>query len=837
MPSKGHIFLSYRSTETDFSLQLAKDLKNAGINVWMALLNIKPGDNWRQLIEQALKPEECKGLIAVLSPNYIASDYCRQELATAADLRIPIFPLLLSTIPVSDRPLEVRLLQFIDFKTWHVGTTYRNQLDKLINRLCQDTYAHISIPNPQTQYLTSLKAELEKARWGTLKYVRLAAQSEILNADAEKKFRSDLRQEDIHPEYLELVELYAKTEPILTPRDKRTAGKQLNDILDAVKELQRFALIGEPGAGKTTTLRRLALDAVWECERNTDSPIPLFLELPKWKDDQTIEEFIAQNWTIPDIELMSGLAQGKVFLYLDGLNEMGASGLAKFEQLRDWIHGIDSPQCVVITCRARDYKSMFDLKIPIILIKEMDEQRIRQFAINYLGKENANPFLAEILREDNNAYQYARYSLTVNSIGAIIEYDEEQVILGKEVRSSISSLYYLARNPYLLRGFIYIYSNTPSHKIPKNIGTLFQGLVETLLLPREEQRQTLGMLTVKEIIESFGNLAFAMIDEQKPTIVPLSYALKYINKNDLLSVGENANLVMIEDDTVRFYHPLLQEYFAAIKLKQLGLHSRLKPPTISSLFVAYREPSKWDQVIIALCGISSDSDSTVRQIIPEDPWLAAECIASGINISEIIHQELVDGFIAKLRDKDHDIAAAGISALSEIGGTELIPVFLEAQHSQHSMVRRQATNALGRLGDKSVVPHLIQALYDGDQMVVSEASHALGKRKDFTAVNALIETLHKYTYIAVFPDPFSLDELNPYLIAEALKDIGTQEALTAIQNWEREVLRLKRRNNQKLTIFIIIIILWKIIIFPYNLISLIITRIYLLFKPSASGSN
>jgi len=56
MSDNGHIFLSYRSIEADFALQLAADLKNIGVKLWMDRLDvgIKVGDDWVQALQDAV---------------------------------------------------------------------------------------------------------------------------------------------------------------------------------------------------------------------------------------------------------------------------------------------------------------------------------------------------------------------------------------------------------------------------------------------------------------------------------------------------------------------------------------------------------------------------------------------------------------------------------------------------------------------------------------------------------------------------------------------------------------------------------------------------------------
>src|SRR5690606_27491611 len=73
------------------------------------------------------------------------------------------------------------------------------------------------------------------------------------------------------------------------------------------------------------------------------------------------------------------------------------------------------------------------------------------------------------------------------------------------------------------------------------------------------------------------------------------------------------------------------EYFAAVGLAAAGMPTLLMRPTFDRR--GHRLATKWDQVIIALCGIVSNPDLTVSHVAEVDPFLALECIASGINVS------------------------------------------------------------------------------------------------------------------------------------------------------------------------------------------------------------
>ena len=48
-------FISYSRSGAEFALRLAKDLREAHVDVWIDQLDIRPGDMWHQAVEAALR--------------------------------------------------------------------------------------------------------------------------------------------------------------------------------------------------------------------------------------------------------------------------------------------------------------------------------------------------------------------------------------------------------------------------------------------------------------------------------------------------------------------------------------------------------------------------------------------------------------------------------------------------------------------------------------------------------------------------------------------------------------------------------------------------------------
>lgn len=104
------IFFSYSRSDSAFVLKLAKDLRDAGVPVWLDQLDIAPGSHWDASIQKALQTS--KTLLIILSPNSVASENVMDEVSYALEEDKRVIPILLSNC---DTPFRLRRLQRIDF--------------------------------------------------------------------------------------------------------------------------------------------------------------------------------------------------------------------------------------------------------------------------------------------------------------------------------------------------------------------------------------------------------------------------------------------------------------------------------------------------------------------------------------------------------------------------------------------------------------------------------------------------------------------------------------------------------------------------------------------------
>ena len=134
-------------------------------------------------------------------------------------------------------------------------------------------------------------------------------------------------------------------------------------ITDVYQQAQGTLLImGEPGAGKTTTLLQLVSDLLMKAELDENHPIPVVFSLASWTGNGGIGAWmvdeLANRYEVPRRLGEKWLRHGQLLPLLDGLDEVELENRVRCAQAINNFRKKYLEMPTVVTCRTHDYKAL-----------------------------------------------------------------------------------------------------------------------------------------------------------------------------------------------------------------------------------------------------------------------------------------------------------------------------------------------------------------------------------------------------------------------------------------------------------------------------------------------
>lgn len=161
-----------------------------------------------------------------------------------------------------------------------------------------------------------------------------------------------------------------------------------SDVLDAYRDLghrkiRRVAVLGEPGAGKSFSLERIALAYAERARNDAHAPIPLLVPLGLWtRDDEPLKAFIARQLENLGRFLPPLTDQRRAVLLLDAINEIPPGQRRhKAAQILTLAQD-DRLASVVISCREKDFAE-FTLPFDPLTLQPLSPPRVHDFLRRY----------------------------------------------------------------------------------------------------------------------------------------------------------------------------------------------------------------------------------------------------------------------------------------------------------------------------------------------------------------------------------------------------------------------------------------------------------------------
>jgi NACHT domain len=255
---------------------------------------------------------------------------------------------------------------------WEKGVKFFGNLDKKT----QDV-----IFNASQQYIQNYKE-----RHGILKVLGMREPIELESIYTAVQFldKWDIRRFD---SIENLERAYRET------RSFQPKNCQKLDGLSVANQKQFLMVLGSPGAGKSTFLRKMGIEALkGKLSGFEHESIPILLELKGFSSEQTnieqaiIEEFRICGFPMPEDFTTKLLEKGKLLILLDGLDEIPAKYLNKtIDRIQNFVDRYDKNRFIV-SCRMAAYRHNFR-RFTDVAMAEFDYQQIKQFIENWFQSE------------------------------------------------------------------------------------------------------------------------------------------------------------------------------------------------------------------------------------------------------------------------------------------------------------------------------------------------------------------------------------------------------------------------------------------------------------------
>ncbi len=155
----------------------------------------------------------------------------------------------------------------------------------------------------------------------------------------------------------------------------------INSDIDTIlktKGYNQIRILGNGGAGKTTTLENLLFKDALNYKKNKSVPVLIALtNIPK---NITLIEFISKKIFVDTEECLELLAKYRIRLYLDGLNEISKNQKKIIiQEIDDILKKYENLQVVVTDRHDIDNFQNDWFNIPTFIIDPLDENKIKEF--------------------------------------------------------------------------------------------------------------------------------------------------------------------------------------------------------------------------------------------------------------------------------------------------------------------------------------------------------------------------------------------------------------------------------------------------------------------------
>ncbi|KAM3100950.1 NACHT domain-containing protein [Phormidesmis sp. 146-12] len=357
------------------------------------------------------------------------------------------------------------------------------------------------------------------------------------------------------------------------------------DGLKVANEKQYLMVLGGPGAGKSTFLRRMGLEAL-KGRKGTyqHDCIPVFIDLKEFNTGEIdIEKTIAREFGIcgfpsPEESTQKLLQQGKLLVLLDGLDEVATGRMNEaISQIQNFVD-LHNQNRYITSCRVAAYRHNFRLFTDVAMA-DFDDQQIKQFIDNWFRQD---PDIAKDCWQKLNSDEHTA---------------------AKE----------LTQTPLLLTLVCLLYQR--SRKFPTNRSTLYERALRVLLeewaaekgIPQDDLYKGLDTKRKEMMLAEIAHDAFQqnrLFSTRREIVNQIEQLLKEmlpdekrIDGSAVLRSIEVQHGVLVEraDGIYSFSHLTLQEFLTA---QYIDDHRQ-----VEQLVTDHLTEARWKEIFLLVSGL------------------------------------------------------------------------------------------------------------------------------------------------------------------------------------------------------------------------------------------